>query len=127
MTDVTTCELCGQMRASVDTLPEGTCPICVYLGFVKAPQPRESPVTENLPAEPMDYTANPIQRFFSYRHLPHDLQIVSQPFHQLAYLLAKELPRSPELSVALRKLLESKDAAVRAALPPTNETANEET
>lgn len=64
----------------------------------------------------MDPEASPILKFFVYDHLPDHLQIVSKPFKDLAEFLEDLLPRSPEKSVALRKLLESKDAAVRAAL-----------
>lgn len=55
--------------------------------------------------------------FFAYEHLPERLQAISAPFHRLAHELADnpEL-EGPELTVALRKLLESKDCAVRAAL-----------
>jgi hypothetical protein len=41
---------------------------------------------------------------------------VSAPFAQLAERLVAEVPRNPERTVALRKLLEAKDAAVRAAV-----------
>lgn len=58
----------------------------------------------------------PIMRFFTYKHLPVHLQEVSAPFGQLAEKLMA-LPRNAERSVALRKLLEAKDAAVRAAMP----------
>ena len=58
----------------------------------------------------------PILQFFAYDHLPPNLQDVSKFFHGLAHNLVKTLPRNPERTVALRKLLESKDAAVRAAL-----------
>lgn len=58
----------------------------------------------------------PILRYFGYGHLPARLQPVSQHFYDLATDLVDALPAGPELSVALRKLLESKDAAVRAAL-----------
>lgn len=61
--------------------------------------------------------SNPILRFFAYAHLPAHLQVVSKPFGDLANALDGLLPDGPEKSVALRKLLESKDAAVRAALP----------
>ena len=57
----------------------------------------------------------PIVRFFTYDHLPQKLRDVSSPFAFLATKIM-ELPRSAERTVALRKLLESKDAAVRAAL-----------
>jgi hypothetical protein len=55
-------------------------------------------------------------QFFNYTHLPAGLQMVSAPFHKLASLIVVELPKNPERTVALRKLLEAKDAAVRAAL-----------
>ena len=63
-----------------------------------------------------DANAEPIMRFFEYAHLPAHLQEVSRPFSDLAHQLQHTLDRSPERTVALRKLLESKDAAVRAAL-----------
>jgi len=52
-------------------------------------------------------------RFFDYKHLPPDLQAVSAPFAGLAYTVA-EGPDDPEMRMALRKLLEAKDCAVRA-------------
>jgi hypothetical protein len=58
----------------------------------------------------------PILQFFKYDHLRDDLQKVSQPFGDLAELIVAMLPRNPERTVALRKLLEAKDAAVRAKL-----------
>lgn len=57
----------------------------------------------------------PILQFFQYSHLPAHLQAVSKPFCELASDIL-DLPRNPERTVALRKLLEAKDAAVRAAL-----------
>lgn len=72
-------------------------------------------------AEPRPYAADglpadPILKYFNYEHLPPHLQGVSAQFHLLAHWLVGSLPRCPERTVALRKLLESKDAAVRAAL-----------
>lgn len=58
----------------------------------------------------------PIMQFFAYEHLPAHLQEVSKPFGELAKTIVETLPRNPERTVALRKLLESKDAAVRARL-----------
>jgi len=57
-----------------------------------------------------------ILKFFKCGHLPDKLRSVSEMFGVLALHLAIDLPRSAERTVALRKLLESKDAAVRAAL-----------
>lgn len=56
-----------------------------------------------------------IIQFFAYEHLPAHLQAVSKPFCELAATILM-LPRNPERTVALRKLLEAKDAAVRAKL-----------
>lgn len=55
-------------------------------------------------------------QFFAYEHLPAHLQAVSKPFHNLATLIVMTLPQNPERTVALRKLLESKDCAVRALI-----------
>lgn len=55
-----------------------------------------------------------IMQFFSYSHLPPEKQAVSKLFSDLAEQI-HQLPRNPERTVALRKLLESKDAAVRAS------------
>ena len=58
----------------------------------------------------------PILQFFDYLHLPPHLADVSAQFCVLAQDIVKTLPRNPERTVALRKLLEAKDAAVRAKL-----------
>lgn len=58
----------------------------------------------------------PIMQFFAYDHLRADLQAVSKPFGELAEQIVNNLPRNPERTVALRKLLEAKDAAVRAKI-----------
>lgn len=55
-------------------------------------------------------------QFFEYEHLPEHLKSVSQPFYITAHNLYRDLPRNPESTVALRKLLESKDCAVRAVV-----------
>lgn len=58
----------------------------------------------------------PIMQYFAWAHLPPHLQEVSGPFGDLAQLIVATLPRNPERTVALRKLLEAKDCAVRAKL-----------
>lgn len=93
-----------------------------------------------------------VVQFFAYEHLPPHLQAVSEPFAVLARAMVGDrvtllalgaealpngemragafpLPRNPERTVALRKLLEAKDAAVRAALakdegPPRGSPSN---
>lgn len=59
-------------------------------------------------------TTEHIMQFFAYSHLPQHLQAVSKPFGDMAEKIVADLPRNPERTVALRKLLEAKDAAVRA-------------
>jgi hypothetical protein len=60
--------------------------------------------------------ADPLLQFFNFRHLPPALQEVSRKFCALASLIVAELPSNAERTVALRKLLEAKDCAVRAVL-----------
>lgn len=58
----------------------------------------------------------PIMKYFAYEHLPAHLQEVSKPIGELAKEMDATLPDSAEKSVGLRKLLEAKDALVRAKL-----------
>lgn len=58
----------------------------------------------------------PILKYFQFAHLPENLKKVSQPFAVLAAEMDETLPDGPEKSAGLRKLLEAKDCAVRAAL-----------
>jgi hypothetical protein len=67
------------------------------------------PATESMPRDRM-------LQFFTHAHLPDHLARVSLPFCQLAEEIAATLPSNPERTVALRKLLEAKDCAVRALL-----------
>jgi hypothetical protein len=55
-------------------------------------------------------------QFFKYQHLPEHLQAFSKPFCELAEHVVASLPANAERTVALRKLLEAKDCAVRAHL-----------
>jgi hypothetical protein len=57
-------------------------------------------------------------KLFEYKHLPQNLQEVSQAFCFLAESMAQRIEPGPERTVALRKLLEAKDAAVRATVHP---------
>jgi hypothetical protein len=63
----------------------------------------------------MPAAAEHILQFFNYAHLPAHLAQVSSWFAEVGNQIMT-LPRNPERTVALRKLLESKDAAVRARL-----------
>jgi len=60
-------------------------------------------------------------KFFAYDHLRDDLKPVSQAFAHLAHHIAQSVPEGPERTVSLRKLLEAKDAAVRAVAIPETE------
>jgi len=55
-------------------------------------------------------------QFFEFGHLPPHLAEVSKPFFQLAGNLMYLVPQNEERRMALRKLLEAKDCAVRAKL-----------
>lgn len=60
----------------------------------------------------------PILAFFKFAHLPPFLQVISEPFAMLAERMATGESKHPaEIAAGLRKLLEAKDCAVRAALP----------
>ncbi len=59
-------------------------------------------------------------KWFEYEHLPEHLKVVSIKFYELAHSVCALVESGPERTVALRKLLESKDAAVRAVVHPGN-------
>jgi hypothetical protein len=61
-------------------------------------------------------TGEPMLQWFEYEHLPEHLQKRSKSFAALACEIAYDYPRNPERTVALRKLLEAKDAGVRSCL-----------
>ena len=58
-----------------------------------------------------------IMQFFEYAHLTSQpAREASQPFCELAKHILATTPRNPERTVALRKVLEAKDAGVRARI-----------
>lgn len=57
-------------------------------------------------------------KWFEFRHLPENLQVISCRFSHLAHEIVELIDAGPERTVALRKLLEAKDAAVRATVHP---------
>ena len=59
---------------------------------------------------------DPLLRWFNSDHLRPELQTVVGVYRNLAVGMVTALPASAERTVALRKLLESKDAAVRATV-----------
>lgn len=60
-------------------------------------------------------------QFFKYGHLPEPLKATSAKFGELAQSIVNTLPAGPERTVALRKLLEAKDCALRTLLPPDDD------
>ena len=91
-------------------------------GAAAAPGFTPSPAAQAIHPSPDEFTeaelaADPILRFFHYKHLPPVLREVSAPFCEQARGMIDKLPRNAERTVALRKLLEAKDCAVRASLP----------
>lgn len=85
--------------------------------------PDTTPIIDNLLTgirEHGDFTerwqGEEMLQHFEFGHLPAgSMRDTSRLFNHLAYEVVRTLPRSPERTVALRKLLEGKDAAVRAA------------
>lgn len=63
-----------------------------------------------------EISKDPILRYFHYAHLPDRLKIISGRFCEQARSIVDDIPRNQERTVALRKLLEAKDAAVRACI-----------
>lgn len=57
-----------------------------------------------------------LMKFFTYEHLPQQLQKFSKVCSVVAEDMTGSLPDSPELTAGLRKLLEAKDCFVRAAV-----------
>lgn len=55
-------------------------------------------------------------KYFEYSHLPNNLQDISKPFCDLANSISYLQGDFDEVQMCLRKLLEAKDCAVRAAI-----------
>jgi len=80
-------------------------------------------MTDEIHPPPIEFTAaelaaDDVLRFFHYAHLPAGLQAISRPFAEHARRMVDTLPRCPQRTIAFNKLIEAKDAAVRAAVPP---------
>ena len=85
-------------------------------------------VTAMLKSKRKFHMTDRMLQFFTYAHLPDELQQVSKPFGVLAEYICGRLPPNPERTVALRKLLEAKDCAVRALIykEPNSEKSSAE-
>lgn len=73
-------------------------------------------ISDEMIAKTLADSGEHIAQFFSFAHLPERLANVSRPWATLAAEVVLLLPRNPERTVALRKLLEGKDAAVRCCI-----------
>jgi hypothetical protein len=73
---------------------------------------------EAMPEEPQVETGERMLHWFQYEHLPEVLQQITRPFNELAHQMVGVIKAGPERTVALRKLLEAMDAAMRARLRP---------
>lgn len=73
-------------------------------------------IEDEEPPEPPPHDQPFIMQFFVYAHLRPDLHAVSKPFGDLARHIERTILDNEERGVALRKLLEAKDAAVRAVI-----------
>ena len=70
-----------------------------------------------VPVEAVANEAVELMQFFKFKHLTSArLRQTSEPFCLLAEKVFDTIPDHPERTAALRKLLEAKDCAVRAAL-----------
>ena len=64
-----------------------------------------------------ELAADDILKYFVFAHLRSgDLAAMSSHFAELAKIVVRNAPRCPERTMALRKILEGKDAAVRTML-----------
>lgn len=111
----------GPDKAAVDFVAQLASSGCSIVSATLTHWPDSTPIVDDLKngvraarAFGEEWQGEPILQFFAYSHLPEKMQAVSKPFCHAAYALVATVPRNPERTVALRKLLESKDAAVRA-------------
>lgn len=116
--DAARCGLLQDMKYQLELIADGLASLVVDLRPPTHSPSKETEMSDIHPA-PSEFNADEIDldqvlRFFHYSHLPHELQERSRPFCELARRLVDTTPRNAERSVALRKLLEAKDAAVRA-------------
>lgn len=78
---------------------------------------------EKLIADKMD-PGEELLQYFRFAHLPDHLRAVSMGFADMATSIVQHLPKNGQRAKALEKLLEAKDAAVRARLtPPVDQTS----
>lgn len=72
------------------------------------------PEADTEPAPEFPSQGEHILQFFAYSHYAPHLQAVAEPYAALASAIVSTLPRNPERTIALRHLLDSREAALRA-------------
>jgi len=70
----------------------------------------------------MGGTGERMMKWFSGLHLPEELKEIVYEYRSLARKIIETIPVGPERTVALRKLVESKDCAVRAIIEGKEKT-----
>ena len=63
-----------------------------------------------------------VMQYFTFDHLPDELKPIAGECAGLAHSMVALCPENPELTVGLRKLLEAKDAFVRAKVAQDSES-----
>lgn len=111
---IVSCEKCGRRYEDVDRWT-----ICPHPGLGDPTAMEKMKMSDETNAAKTTQIRHQaiaaILQFFQFSHLPPHLQDVSRSFCELAERVA-DGPQNAEATVALRKLLEAKDAAVRAVL-----------
>lgn len=67
----------------------------------------------------------PLLRWFSAAHLPPMLRGMMEAYRNMAVTVVNALPRSPERTLAIRALIESKDNAIRGLVDLSRLVPNE--
>lgn len=90
--------------------------VYLFVGTGPVPPDCEAIVLATPPESKPARSTDRLLQFFDFAHLRDDLREASRPFGLLAGRMVATLPCNPERTIALRKLLEAKDAAVRCVL-----------
>lgn len=67
------------------------------------------------------YEPSPLLERFEWKQLPLPMATVAMPYYDVAIDMDRYLPACPEKETALRKLLESRNAATRAVFNKEHE------
>lgn len=70
------------------------------------------------PIQPVTMPSDRMQKWFNYDHPIELCKPIVAEINKAALAVIEKVPHGPERTVALRKLLEAKDAVVRATVVP---------